>query len=67
MFSYLLFNVMGQNSTSHALNGNLVVKREKKWLKNGRDIFVRINGNLQGINRRGVQWAKSCFMGIIGV
>ncbi|TQO35661.1 hypothetical protein GQ41_0210 [Arenibacter algicola] len=40
-----------QNSTSLGLNRNLVVKREKKWLKNERNIFVGINGNLQGINR----------------
>jgi len=46
MFSYFLFNVIGQNSASTGLNGNLVVKRDENWLKNKRKYFARMNGNL---------------------
>lgn len=66
MFSYFLFNVIGQNSTSIVLIENLVVKRDKNWLKNGREKAARMNGNLIGINRSCFQWPKWYLMDVIG-
>ncbi|MCM4151700.1 hypothetical protein DHD05_08865 [Arenibacter sp. N53] len=59
MFSYFLFNVIGQNSASLALNENLVVKRDKNWLNNEWKNFVRVNGYLPRINRRWIHERKS--------
>jgi hypothetical protein len=66
MFSYFLFNVIGQNSTSIVLIENLVVKRDKNWLKNEREKAARMNGNLIGINCSCFQWPKWYFMDVIG-
>ena len=66
MFSYFLFNVIGQNSASLALNENLVVERDKNWLKNEGKNVVRVNGYLQRINRSWALKRKEYFMGING-